>query len=208
MEWVALIQTVLASSTILAVVLVVLGWLARSFFLQVLSRDIEQYKVKLQSEVALLRSDLEKAGIEHQIRFESLHARRAEVIAELYRLIVQAETDASSMARPVQWAGEPSQREKYLQANRSGDELNKFFLQNRIYFREGLCTRIDDFVRGLHRAPIVFRPVIDATESGRHHRARVENWTDTWDALTKEVPPIKAAIEQEFRELLGNEENS
>ena len=208
MEWITLIQTILGSSAILAVVLLILGFLARSLFGQVLSKDIENYKTKLQSEAQLLRANLEKATIEHQIRFESLHARRAEVIAELYRLIVQAQSDASSLARPFQLAGEPSQSEKYDQANRSGEELNHFFLRNRIYFRPELCNRIDDFIRRLHRALVDFKPVIDALQNDKDHAGSLHNWKKTWDGLTKEVPPIKLGIEHEFRQLLGIEDNS
>jgi hypothetical protein len=208
MDWITVIQNVLATSSIVAIVLVILGFLAKSLFSQILSKDVENYKIKLQSEVEQLKANLEKASIEHQIRFKSLHTKRAEVIAELYSLLVQAINDASSMARPLQLAGEPPQREKHIKANKSGKELNKFFVRHRIYFKSDLCNQIDNFISGLHSALIDFEMVIDAIENDRNHREKLDNWRNTWNTLTKEISPIKAQIEDEFRIILGIEDAS
>ena len=36
-----------------------------------------------------LRADLQKAAFEHQVRYSKIYDKRAEVIAEIYRLIAE-----------------------------------------------------------------------------------------------------------------------
>lgn len=62
-----------------AAVLLVLGFLGRSLMSSVLAKDIEKFK-----------ADLHVAAIEHEVRFSKLHEKRAEVLAELYKLLVAA----------------------------------------------------------------------------------------------------------------------
>ena len=208
MNWVDVLKTALASSSIVAITLVVLGFISKSLFSQILSKNLESHKLKLDAEVEKLRANLERTGFEHQVRFESLHTRRAIVIDELYKLIVQLQTDVSSMARPFQQTGEPPQREKYIKANNSGRELIEYFSRKDIYFREDLCIRIDNFIIGLNEILVDFVLVIDSLEKGKIQKDSVEHWIKSWDKLTKEIVPIKSEIKQEFRKLLGIEEAS
>jgi hypothetical protein len=67
-----------------------------------------------------------------------LHERRVEVIADLYRKLVQAERAFGSWVSPLQEAGELSMQEK---AGSAGDAFNvfrTFFLENRIWLDRAL----------------------------------------------------------------------
>lgn len=193
-DWNTVIATILASSSVTAIILAVLGFVAKSIFAQFLAREIEQF-----------RADLQKSAFEHQTRYQSLHTKRAEIIAELYRLLVQAEQDAASLARPIQFSGEPSQEEKNAQAFQSGKSLYEFFEKNRIYFKQDSCERIAGFIRGLYNSLVEFRPVLQSLSESDYHRKGVDtdNWFKVWKKLTDELLPIKADIEEEFRGILG-----
>ena len=182
----------LASSTITAIALAVIGFLGKSIFTQIFSRDIEKFK-----------SDLQKSAFEHQTRYQSLHGKRAEVIAELYNLLVQAEHDAMSLASLLQLAGEPPQEEKNKQAIKSGKTLYDFFEKNRIYFKPESCERISNFIHGLNHSLIDFGFVLDSLAHERNPIDRTAQWVKVWDNLTNELHPIKADIEEEFRGILG-----
>lgn len=169
-------------------------------FNQLLLRDIEKYKADYQKELERFKADIQKSAFEHQTRYQSLHTKRAEIIAELYSLLVQAEQDAISLARLFQAIGEPSQEEKIKQAFKSGKSLQEFFERNRIYFKQESCERIAGFVQGLYHASINYAVVVSPESGGKD---RGEYWGKVWDELTKELPPIKADIEKEFREILG-----
>ena len=202
-DWNTVITTILASSSITAIVLAVIGFVAKSIFTQLMSRDIEKYKSNREAELEKFKANLQKSAFEHQTRYQSLHIKRAEVIAELYRFLVQAERAAISLANPVQLGGEPSFSEKRAEAYKSGKTLHDFFEQNRIYFKQEICERVSSFIDGLYNALNKFNIVIDSLENQRGGLERLEYWQKVWEKLTKELPPIKAEIEKEFREILG-----
>ncbi len=202
-DWNTVTTTILASSSITAIVLVVVGFVAKSIFTQLLSRDIEKYKSTRETELERFKADLQKSSFEHQTRYLSLHSKRAEVIAELYMLLVHAEHKAISLANPVQLAGEPTQNEKRIEAYKSGKTLYEFFEQNRIYFKQDCCERVTSFINSLYTALSDFNIVIYSLENKESYKMGIEKWQLVWGKLTKELPPIKAEIENEFREILG-----
>ena len=71
------------------------AYLLKSIINHGLTRDIETFKARLQAdataEAEKLKHSLEKIAVEHQVRFASLHTTRAEVIAEIYSCMVDAE---------------------------------------------------------------------------------------------------------------------
>ena len=84
-----------------------LAYLAKSLISQWLTKDIESYKAKVKAAgdltVEQTKAALAMTALEHQVRYSKLHERRAEVPAELYRLLVEAHNKAHQYA--VQLAG-------------------------------------------------------------------------------------------------------
>jgi hypothetical protein len=202
-DWNTVITTILASTTITTIVLAIIGFVAKSIFTQFMSRDIERVKSSHEVELEKFKASLQQSALEHQVRYQSLHIKRAEVIAELYKLLVRAVQDVNSLASPFQGAGEPPQEEKQRTASQSGRALNDFFEQNRIYFKPESCNRIANFIWKLYKAIIDFTPVLNDLANPHFPQKRVEKWGKVWKELTEELPPIKTEIEQEFREILG-----
>ena len=99
-----------------ATLVVILAWLARSIGAQLLAKDIERFKSELSAASAAaterLKHDLQLAATEHQVRYSKLQARRGEVIAEMYALLVEAHWASQSFVSPVEFGGEPSKAEK------------------------------------------------------------------------------------------------
>lgn len=91
MDWANIIKTVLTNTVFLAI----LGFVAKSIFEHLLSKDIDKFKTGLQAthdrELEKFRADLRLAAFEHETRFAKLHEERAKVIADLYKLLVQAQ---------------------------------------------------------------------------------------------------------------------
>ena len=77
------------------------AWLAKTIVSQGLSKDLAVFKTELQ----------QKSSIEIQ-KVSVLHSKRAEVIAELYRLLVEYIGAAESYASPVEYGGEDTKDEK------------------------------------------------------------------------------------------------
>ncbi|MFK5895260.1 MAG: hypothetical protein QM504_18760 [Pseudomonadota bacterium] len=203
-------QTILLTLGANTVVLAVLGWLAKSLVSQQLTKDVEMFKstLKAESEAAsqTLRHQLEKASIEHQVRFSKLHEKRAEVIAEIYSLLVQAHWDILSFVSPMEMAGEPEKQEKYVTAMNSVADFYRYFDKQRIYIPENLCDQINEFVREMRSKAIGFGVYVHYNDEALPKHAlqkKHDAWIGASEYLEKKVPDAKAALENELRNILG-----
>ena len=175
-----------------AAVLLVLGFLGRSLMSAVLAKDLEKFKAGLQ-----------QAGIEHQIRFSKLHEKRATVLAELYKLLVEASWRASDFTSPVQF-GDPDRKQQYVDALNSSAAYFRFFDQHRIWLPTKLCDPLEDFSRQLRISTIqlgVYLQIPNPTEKTLQEQSKV--WDEAWEAVSSDIPKLRSAIEAEFRTLLG-----
>lgn len=111
-----------------ATLLLVLGYFGKLFFDKLIARDAKAAEAAIQARAAeaieRLKTDLQLRTIEHQVRFSRLHEKRAEVIAELYALLVEALWAAESFLSPITWAGDPP---KNKQASAAQNKLVDFF---------------------------------------------------------------------------------
>jgi hypothetical protein len=190
-------QVVLISFGGNATLLLAIAFLGKSLVGNFLAKDLEKFK-----------DDLQLAAVEHQIRFSKLHEKRAEVLAELYSLLVVATWETESFVSPAQWAGEPSKKEKYQRALDATAEYFRFFDRHRIYIPDALCTSLENFAKKL-RAPTIssgvyleFEQTNQATTLEKHRAFR-----DAWHEVQNDIPPLRSALEREFRKLLGAQED-
>lgn len=176
-----------------AALLLVIAFLGRSLANNLFTKDLEKFK-----------ADLEVAAIEHQIRFSKLHEKRADVLAELYKLLVLATSETRSFVSLIEWAGEPDKKQKYQNAMNAIYDFFRFFDQHRIYIPEALCASVDDFVQKLRKPTIEFGVFVTYEHlSLRNEEARFKAWTTAWESVENDVPQLRSALEAEFRNLLG-----
>jgi phosphate/sulfate permease len=102
MKAIEFVVSLIASAGISAAMAGFVVWLTKSWISERLKSSIkheydekiETHKAQLKAQSDLeaerLRSQLNIASIEHEVKFAGLHNKRAEVIAELYSLLVQA----------------------------------------------------------------------------------------------------------------------
>lgn len=161
-----------------ALLLLVLGWLARSLGSQFLAKDLARFKADLaaasSSTTEHLKHELQRAALEHQIRFSKLHERRAEVIAQLYGLLVEAHWASQSFISLAEFSGEPSKQEKYAEAMNRAADFYRFFDKNRIWLPEGLCRQLEQFLRNMRSKVVEFGVYVthDTSEHPAHLRSR------------------------------------
>ncbi len=151
-----------------AALLLVLGFMGRALLSNALDKDLEKFKGQLQL-----------AATEHEIRFSRLHEKRADVIAELYKLLVKATWEAESFASPMEWSDEPDKKQKYVTAMNAIAEYYRFFDQHRIYVSPELCLKLEDFAKKL-RLPVLQFGVYVRHESLGSDAPQKKN--DAWDA--------------------------
>jgi hypothetical protein len=170
-----------------AALLFALAWLARSFGSQLLAKDIEKFKSSLAAAsteaTERLKHELQLVAHEHQVRFSKLHERRAEVIASLYALLVEAQWAGQSFVAVFEYAGEPPKEQKYATAMNKFAEFFRAFDKSRIYLPELVCTQLDEFLREMRNRVIRFGVYVQvegmhrsmslrkSTRSGQAHRS-------------------------------------
>jgi len=174
----------------LAVIVAGIAWLARKLIAQGLAKEMEVFK-------AQLRVEAERK----QTTFAHLHARRAEVIAEVYAGMDRTYKAAHSLAKPFESGAEDPKPVKLDALAAIGNELRTHFDENRIYFSADLCEGFDRFFRAIKEAADKWAVPADSSIPTRQ-------WLESWNAIKDEVPPLRAELESEFRILLGVESGS
>ncbi len=196
-DWSGVIKTVLST----AVIVTTIGFVLRSLFGLLLSRDIEKFKSNLNIEhdgqIERLRSDLRIAASEHDTRFARLHETRVETIAQLYTRLARTQRTFDSCLRLIQLTGVGGQEAKEKEAEKCCRDLHEYFDEKRIYFEASLCKAIDDSHDWCQRA------LSDMHGYPPGMPDRDKKWEQTYNSLNEHYLPIRAKIEQQFRELIG-----
>lgn len=203
-------ETVLAALGGATILVGAAAWLARSLIGQLLSRDLESFKSELSSATAVsverTKHELQLAAQERNLLLTKLHEKRAQVIAELYGLLVEAQWAAQDFASPMEWAGEPNKREKYATALTRATDFYRFFDKNRIYLPKDLCSNLDEFLRAM-RSKVIGFGVYLSREEEHMADAAIEKKHDAWGKAStyfdEEAPKTREALEAALRHLIG-----
>jgi hypothetical protein len=205
--WQVIVVAILGNSTVVAV----LALIGKKVTEQVLSRDIERFKrdphSKAASEVERFRAALQLSTIEHQVRFSTLHEKRATVIAELSGQLAEAMWAAESFLNPLHFAGEPTKAEKHAKARAKVAEFFRYFDKHRIYLPQELCEQLEEFIRQVRRLVIDFGVYGTHGDPPHPDPEQLEVWVRNWEAIKTEVPKARQALENEFRLLLHGPAN-
>ena len=193
-----------------AALLLVLGWLARRIVSQLLEKDIEKFKTELaaasNATTERLKYDLQLAALEHQVQFSKLHERRADVVAEVYGLLVETEWAGQSFASPLEYTGGPPKAELYVTARNRATELYRYFCKNRIYLPADLCEKLEQVIPSLQGPVIRFGVYVSGDEgslSAEILEQKINVWMKAVRYFNSEVPEIRLALEKELRLILG-----
>jgi hypothetical protein len=218
-NWQEVITTVFATVGAGGVILAAAAWLAKAIVTDRMAREAELFKTRLQTdastEIEKLRSSLQLVALEHQVRFSKLHERRAEAIADIYRLLVEVQSIGRWFA--LNDAFGDSAGETYERFSKAASDLHHLVQLNRLYLPERICRLIEGFsdatshnVRSVQMASMIEPRIIGdkVFEPGDAARAaRTKMFHKAWDEFEKNIPAARRTLEDEFRELLGGMEN-
>ncbi len=220
MDWITMIQNV----GTFGVGTGILAFLVKALVVNSLSRDLEAYKSKLNTDleahkstmtkdIEAFKSNLQLATIEHQVRFSKLHDKRAQVIQDLYSKLVALDTVIHSVLKRFQKVGEATLEEKVREYGRLHNELNDFFLPNRIFFSSETCRVIDDllFLSRDINFDITTYPVDPESSEYKYGprdllNERHEYWEKARKAFDTDVKKLMEQLEMQFRSMLGVKE--
>jgi hypothetical protein len=225
---VSLFQEILIAFGGNATLLVVLGFLARSLIQTLLAKDIKKFEADLQStataqlerlkadlksqgdiSIEQLKSRLQQATIEHQVRFAKLHERRAEVIAEMYEHLVDAEQEGRGFASVESYmTGTDEQKEARQKVQKTMYELLLLVEKRQIYLPLQMCASLKGHLEKMSNyvyasgAYGAFRAV------GSEKQIEQAQVLDAaCKAFEQEIPAARRALEDEFRSILDVEKS-
>lgn len=163
--------------------------IVRGFVDWTVARDLEKYK-----------AGLEREAIRFKIRYEGLYGERALVTKEVYKRLVKTERAFRSLMSPIQFRGEKNREDKAGVVTEKADALQDYFFENRIFFEEEVASKIDELLDEFWSAWIRFLDSAESKEAGEPHGAELK---EARKVVNDRIPPLKKAIEQKFRSIVG-----
>jgi len=175
-----------------------------------LSKFKAQLKADADAKIEELKSSLQMAALEHQVRFSNLHEKRAQLIADLYERLVDVfwvgQHFVITGAFTDRADGGPTQ---YNNAVQKILDFTHFFDIHRIYLPSGICTLLTEFIDKVRRQVIrvgVYGPIDPLSDQS--YKERNEAIMAAYVAFDQDIPATRIALEEEFRAILGAAQGS
>ena len=202
-------------SGIIVAIIGMVSYLAKRIIEQVLNKDLENFKTKLESQnqIAKLKFDKEMETYKASLNLIStrqnlLHSNRSQMIVELYQKLVQLHNsmlDMTALMRLItgkdQKTIQTEERDRISKTGDLGNDFFRFYQFNKIYFTSNICEliqQIQDDLKESH-SEYSFRylwglPHSDMTyEMAKKANAKVKD----------EIPKLMEKLENEFRKSIG-----
>jgi hypothetical protein len=172
-----------------------------------LNTDLESHKAKLQAEnvaaTERLKSDLQIAAAERQVRFSKLHEKVAESVAEMWLRLKKLKTAVRLYTSPVETPAMGSKSDRRVAMADAMKAFQDYYYEKSLYLPRELDNQIKEFDIRLHKLAADF---MYGVEQGRDELyENKDTWANVSLAMEEEAEPLFAALEAEFRRLLGVE---
>ena len=165
-------------------------------------------KAEIDQNVEELRTCLRMSAFEHKIRFLRLHEKRAEILAELYKKLVEAVSVARVFVAPINLGiDEEADKKRYIDAIEKSTLFYDYFDIHRIFLNHELCSKLEILFNHI-RTPIEEHAFLleHPDYELKLGSDKIDIWSKAWKAITeKGVPEARKALENEFRTILGVE---
>lgn len=233
MDWQSVLQNIgsfaFASGTI--------SFLIKVLFEKLLSTDIENHKNKLALEqesfkgkLALdlekYKEELKRTSLEHEVKFTRLHEKRATVISQLYKRIVELDKATNILNFEL---NSQEGKEKSVQTTTIENLYNCFngfygyFADNQIFFSSRICDLINDLAK-TYCDRYAIEPNFGLIDYRINSECQISEWINNYystmiESIKKQlenclpsclrpVPQdklkiLRAEVIKEFREILG-----
>ena len=162
-----------------------------------------QLKAEHDIELEKLRADLQIAASERQIRYQTLHEKVAETVAQTYALLQKLYGTVGTYVNDVGWSSDPSDDELRQMIGGAIKEFRDYYRPRRIYLPQELAKQVDEFERNL--ASITRRHTRIQEAQGKMADDRwLKRANEIAEMMDKEIPNVFVQLENEFRKLLGS----
>lgn len=205
--------TILSSITFSGLLTGALVFLTRSWIAERLKNAIrheydqklETHKAQLKadSDVAIehLRSQLQIAASEQNVRFSQIFERTADTVASTYGRLWAIHEAFKNYVREPDSPNSAKKREIVETALR---EFRDYFMPRRILIPKEAAQGVEEFHKKLREAIIDVRiGVEEANNPGRSGVISIEVWKKTLAMMDHELPSLLEELDRDFRKTLG-----
>jgi hypothetical protein len=191
----------------------------RSIIQSAHDRDMAQIQADNQVTLAQLNAQLEQATRIQLTRFADLHERRAEIIADLYKLLARAESRLQYAHFPMPWIGDEKvtgwerAMKKIEPTTQAVDTLVEFYRENKIFLTPTQVSMMDNIMTIVQdlRTSVMMRelqresPPEEKDVREFAERSTKKKLDDALAAYQEIYPTLKQDLENDFRKILGFE---
>jgi hypothetical protein len=200
-----------------ATLLLVLGFLSRSLLQTLLAKDIKRFeidlanraavqlealksemKVQADAQIEYLKSRLQHAAIEHQVRFAKIYEKRAEALIEIDQRLHDLEIMGQHFAEAVSLGGEGDYqkwRDQFIQCN-------SFVEYQRLYLTDELYREIKTYLEEVKQPAIFLWTMAGLRQQGNDLSGYVPQIIQAVEDGHTKYPGIRFAIVKAFRAAL------
>lgn len=180
-----------------------------------LEQKAENFRHELNLETEKFRHDLNTTLIEHQIKYTKLYEERGQVIKLLYNSLLDLETALLNLTTLWQGPEWTTDTERDKVATETIKNLRIHLEQNRIFFSEELCNKIESILTDSHKITVeMYIAKKNEQRNQSYNKTGIEltekellSPSNTWHKLDKKVQQdlklAKLDVAQEFRILIG-----
>lgn len=166
-----------------------------------------------QKDIGKITDEVEKAKISYtkeshrfQVVASGLLKKRAEVIEEIYHLIVDTEEMFGRFVSLAEWDNDPPKDELREEGGKLLYEFLRKYKKNKIYFRKEVCDKLQTFSDSIYKVTIPYSIALTAQMQGDQLKDFTDRWVKSNEDFNEKIPKARKTIEDEFRCLLGIEE--
>ena len=191
------------------------GWISqrlKSSIQHEYDQKLETHKAKLaaESEIAIehLRSQLQIAAAERNIKLTKIFEQQAEVIAEVFAKLVKLIVSIEGYTAIMTFEGTPSMAERRKKVGECLADFSGYYHPKKVFLPAATQKRIDTFVKELHAKTLAFMFNVEQGHQ-RTQKPEDDTWLQTMNFMNKEVVQIMSDLDQELKTILGlSEPNS
>ena len=209
-DWQSVLTTVLVAGGGSVAVSGGAAWLLKAGLTAWIEKDTEAFKAKLKAnadtEIERLKSSLQMAATEHQVRFSKMHERRADVIEDLYKRLVNVYFSGERFVLTSENNATPYQENEYSKMRTRLSNLYAFIELNRIWLPARVSALLDQHFEQINRT-IHTAGIFGRIEYPNEHTVEQSNeaFTKAYKAFETDIPAARGMLEAEFRGMLGVE---
>ena len=212
-----IIIAILSSATVSTALAAGLIWLSKTWVSERIKGAIQtEYQQKLEahkaqlkaeSDITLerLKSQLQVAAAERQVRYSRVFENTAETAATTYEKLLAFHDAVGRYTSAFEWADTPPKEERRKVVGERYQKLLDYFRPRRLYLPKETSQRINELHKKLHSVAMDF--MFNVEKGGDERRRQKDPDRDTWFEVDKfmseEVPKLLELLEDHFRELLG-----